>query len=123
MNVTTMSDLTIDNFNERTGFRFRISREQKLRIEAGTLTREAAFAEFLSNGGLDRLQSGRRPEIPDEIFADPDLTVDNFSEKVKILTGIARRFRVSQEQNARIEAGTLTREQALAETVAAKKKV
>jgi len=123
MNTTTQTDLTIDNFTERTGFRFRISREQKGRIAAGTLTREGAFGEFLASDGLGRLQKSRRPDVPLEIYQDPDLTVDNFSEKVKTLTGIARRFRVSREQRQRIKAGTLTREQALAEIVSSVQKV
>ena len=122
MNSTT-TDLTIDNFTERTGFRFRISREQKARIAAGTLTREGAFQEFLSSGGVDRLNKSRRPDVPLEVYLDPELTVENFSEKVKTLTGVARRFRVSREQRARIEAGTLTREQALSEIVESVKKV
>lgn len=122
MNSIT-TDLTVVNFTERTGFRFRISREQKARIAAGTLTREGAFQEFLSSGGVDRLNKSRRPDVPLEVYLDPELTVENFSEKVKALTGVARRFRVSREQRARIEAGTLTREQALSEIVESVKKV
>lgn len=122
MNSTT-SDLTTENFTERTGFRFRISQEQKDRIAAGALTREGAFQEFLASGGLERLQKSRRPDVPLELYQDPELTVENFSEKVKALTGVARRFRVSREQRQRIKAGTLTREQALAEIVAASKVV
>lgn len=122
MNSTT-TDLTIENFTERTGFRFRISQEQKGRIAAGSLTREGAFQEFLASGGLERLQKSRRPDVPLELYQDPELTVENFSEKVKALTGVARRFRVSREQRQRIKAGTMTREQALAEIVAASKVV
>ncbi len=123
MNSTTTTDLTTENFTERTGFRFRISQEQKDRIDAGTLTREGAFQEFLASGGLERLQGSRRPDVPLQVYQDPELTVDNFSEKVKALTGVARRFRVSREQRQRIKAGTLTREQALAEIVASVQKV
>jgi hypothetical protein len=123
MNTTTQADLTIDNFAERTGFRFRISREQKDRIAAGTLTRRDAFSEFMASGGVDRLQKSRRPDVPLQVYLDPELTVDNFSEKVKALTGIARRFRVSREQRLRIKAGTLTREQALAEIISSVPKV
>lgn len=123
MNTATTTDLTIDNFTERTGFRFRVSREQKARIAAGTLTREGAFSEFLASDGPGRLQQSNRPEVPDEVYNDPTLTPDNFSEKVKAITGTSRRFRVSLEQKNRIAAGTLTREQALAEVVASKKKV
>lgn len=122
MNSTT-TDLTIENFTERTGFRFRVSQEQKQRIAAGSLTREGAFQEFLTSGGLDRLQKSRRPDVPLEVYQDPELTVENFSEKVKQLTGVARRFRVSREQRQRIKAGTLTREQALAENITAVTKV
>ena len=118
--MTTTQDLTVDNFTERTGFRFRLSREQKTQVTAGTLTREQAFQAFLANGGLERLQARNRPEIPDSIYLDPTLTVENFPEKVKAITGVARRFRVSQEQKVRMTAGTLTRAEALAEVVRSK---
>ena len=65
---------------------------------------------------------GRRPEIPDSVYLDPTLTVENFSKKVKEATGVERRFRVSREQNAAIKAGTLTRQQALEAIIASKKK-
>ena len=116
-----MNDLTLDNFTEKTGFRFRISREQKARIDAGTLTREAAFKEFLERGGLEELQKRSRPEIPDSLFLEDGLTLDNFDERVKALVGVGRRFRVSQEQKVRIDAGTLTREGALAEAIEQKR--
>lgn len=114
------SDITLDNFTERTGMRFRISREQRDRIHAGELTREGAFQEFLQSGGLEKVQN-RPPDIPKSVYLDPDLTVDNFPDKVEAATGVKRRFRVSREQSARIKAGELTREQALAETVEAKR--
>ena len=119
--MTTVLNLTIENFTATTGFRFRISREQGQRIKAGTLTREQAMQEFLANGGLERLKVSRRPDVPDEVFTDPTLTIANFSDKVKNLTGVSRRFRVTQEQRGRIAAGTLSREQALAEIVKQKK--
>jgi len=119
MNVSTM-DLTIDNFTERTGFRFRISRDQKTAIDAGELTREQAFAQFMAEGGLERLQ-GRRPEIPDSLYLEDGLTLDNFSDRVEATIGVSRRFRVSRDQHARIKAGELSREQALAEVVSAKR--
>ncbi|MCV0439834.1 MAG: hypothetical protein K5880_14495 [Hydrogenophaga sp.] len=113
-------DLTIENFTERTGFRFRISRDQKALIDDGQLTREQAFAEFLAGGGLERLQ-GRRPEIPDSLYLEDGLTLENFSDRVEAAIGVSRRFRVSREQHARIKDGQLTREQALAEVVSAKR--
>lgn len=114
------SDLTVDNFSESTGFRFRVSREQKARIDANELTREGAFQEFLASGGLERLQ-GRPQDIPDSIYLDPDLTVENFASKVEAIIGKRRRFRVSREQKARVKAGELTRTDALAEIVSAKR--
>ena len=113
-------NLTFENFKQETGFRFRIKREQKERIDAGDLTREGAFQEFLESGGLERLQ-GRPISIPDSVYQDPNLTLENFAATVKVATGSPRRFRVSREQFARITDGSLTREQALAEDVAAKR--
>lgn len=43
----TPDQLTLDNFRTLTGRRFRITTEQKNRVDAGTLTREAAFVEFI----------------------------------------------------------------------------
>ena len=84
-----------------------------------SLTREDAFQEFLADGGLERLQN-RNPEIPDSVYLDPDLTIDNFTSKVEAVIGVKRRFRVSRDQKARLKDGSLTREQALAEVVASK---
>jgi len=61
-----MNDLTLENFHEKTGFRFRVSNEQFARIEASTLTREQAFAEFIAAGGADKLKP-RKPEVPDSV--------------------------------------------------------
>lgn len=117
-----MQDLTLDNFTERTGFRFRISRDQKALIDAGSLTREAAFTEFLGRGGLEELQKRSRPDIPDAVYLEDGLTLDNFAERVSAVVGVARRFRVSREQKARIGSGTLTREGALAEVIEQKRR-
>lgn len=118
--MTSTMDLTIDNFTERTGFRFRISRDQKAAIDANTLTREQAFAQFLADGGLKRLQA-RRPEIPDSIYLEDGLTLENFSQRSAAAIGVSRRFRVSRDQHALIKEGQLTREQALAEVISAKR--
>lgn len=116
-----MSDeLTLNNFHEKTGFRFRVSNEQNARIEAKTLTREQALAEFVAGGGLERLKP-RKPDVPDSIYLSDGLTLENFSERVKGATGVARRFRMSREQCNRCEAGSLTREQALQEVIASVK--
>jgi hypothetical protein len=162
-------NLNLQNFAERTGFRFRVSKLQAARIaltelsdgvrqslvgrttdEAADilgarnkkgkplnwvevavdlvtegwqssmeLTREGAFEEFINSGGLEKLQ-GRSPDIPDSVYLDPDLTLENFAEKVEAAIGVSRRFRVSQDQHERISRGELTREEALAETVEAK---
>jgi len=61
-----MNDLTLENFHEKTGFRFRVSNEQFARIEASTLTREQAFAEFIAAGGAEKLKP-RKPEAPEEV--------------------------------------------------------
>ena len=44
----TVDQLTIQNFREVTGHRFRVTTEQQNRINAKTLTREQAFAEFIA---------------------------------------------------------------------------
>lgn len=113
-------ELTLDNFRTRTGFRFRVSNEQNERIEAGTLTREQAFAEFLASDGAAKLKP-RKPEVPDSVYLSDGLTLENFSERVKSATGMARRFRMNREQCARNEQGLLTREQALIEVIASVK--
>lgn len=113
----SMDDLTLENFHEKTGFRFRVNNEQRERIENGTLTREQAFAEFLAAGGPAALKP-RKPEIPDSFYLCDGLTVANFSERVKAAIGVARRFRMSREQHQRHENGLLTREQALQEVIA-----
>lgn len=168
--MTQTIDLTLENFTERTGVRFRVSKLQAARITltelnddsrqsliglsidqvadalgarnkngkpfnwveeavnllasgwntSMELTREGAFQEFLNDGGLQKLQN-RRPEIPDSVYLDPDLTIDNFSDKVKAAIGVARRFRISRDQRARLKSGDLTRSQALAEVVAEKR--
>jgi hypothetical protein len=116
-----MSDeLTLANFHEKTGFRFRVSNEQNERIENGTLTREQAFEEFVASGGPAKLKP-RKPEIPDSVYLSDGLTVDNFSERVKEATGVSRRFRMSREQFQRQKDGLLTREQALQEVIASVK--
>lgn len=112
-----MTDLTLENFHDKTGFRFRVSNEQNERIANGTLTREQAFAEFLASGGAAKLKP-RKPDVPDSVYMTEGLTLENFSERVKEATGIARRFRMSRDQVARHKNGTLTREQALAEVIA-----
>lgn len=152
-------------FTKETGFRFRVTKEQKARIELTqlsdaeraqavtatpeglavmfglkdqprwlalvpalaarwesslSLTRDAAYAAFRQEQGLERLQ-GRKPAIPDEIFLQEGLTLENFSEKLEALIGVKRRFRLSRSLAERVEAKELSREQAFAETVAAKK--
>jgi hypothetical protein len=116
-----MSDeLTLENFNAKTGYRFRVNNSQHERIANGTLTREQAFAEFLASGGAANLKP-RKPEIPLSIYLADGLTVENFSERVKAETGVARRFRMNREQCQRHKDGVLTREQALQEVIASVK--
>ncbi len=45
----TAEQLTTENFRALTGRRFRVTTEQQNRITAGTLTRDAAFAEFVAD--------------------------------------------------------------------------
>jgi len=115
------TQLTLENFTKETGLRFRVSMAQQLAIKSGTLTREQAFNDFLANGGLEKLKNKSRPEVPDEVYHMDGLTLENFGEFVEKKIGVSRRFRVSREQAKRIEEGTLTREQALQETIAAKR--
>ena len=147
MNTT----LTLENFTQVTGHRFRASNKQKARMvltplsdneragiaassleeaadtlnafnKAGkplawvedaivvaqnwsadlALTREQAFEEFLDQNKLDQIKTRQRPDVPVSVYLDPDLTVDNFTEKVKAAIGVARRFRVSNPQKARM---------------------
>lgn len=81
------------------------------------LTREEAFNAFISSTDVSGLRSRVVPEIPDSVYLSEGLTLDNFSDRVKEATGVARRFRVSREQAIRIKDGTLTREDALLETI------
>lgn len=113
-----MNDITLENFTEKTGRRFRVSRDQKQRIDNGELTREQAFQEFIDNGGLEKPQA-QVQDIPDSVYLDPDLNLKNFSDKVEAAIGVRRRFRVTSEQKSRIDEGKLTREEALAEIVTA----
>lgn len=55
--------------------------------------------------------------IPQSVWQDATLTLDNFTERVKQATGSTRRFRVTKEQNQLITEGKLTREQAFQQTV------
>lgn len=110
-------NLTLQNFTEVTGRRFRVSRDQQERIAAGHFTREQAFQEFLANGGLDNVARESAPSIPDAVFEREDLTLDNFGQVTLEVTGKTRRFRVSSSQSDRIRAGELTRAQAFAEYV------
>ncbi len=112
-----MNDLTIDNFKEKTGKRFRITSEQKIRIANGSLTREQAFQEFLKSGDLQKTLQKKSPKLDENFWTDPELSLENFSEKAEQATGHKHRYRVSIEQKTRIENGTLTREQAFEETV------
>lgn len=110
--------VTLANFTEVTGRRFRVTRNQRERIEANTLTREDALQEFIRNGGLDSAVN-KTSQIPVEVWASEGLTQENFSERVEALTGNKRRFRMNRSQAARVNSGEITRKQAFEETVAA----
>lgn len=114
------TQLTIDNFFQETGYHFRVNRKQSALIKAGTLTREQAFQEFITNGGLESLKARPRGKHIglNAVLQHEGLTLENFSEVSKNLTGNARRFRMNRSQVERFKAGTLTREQALSESIA-----
>jgi hypothetical protein len=99
--------LTLNNFHEATGHRFRVTKEQHARILAGEITREQALQEFIDGGGLKRMTE-QRETIPSSVLLDPSLTVENFRER----TG--RRFRRTKEQVSR----GISPQEALAEMVA-----
>jgi hypothetical protein len=157
-----MNDYTLDNFTEKTGFRFRVNNKQKARIaltsltddqrqqvaqmnleEAAdffkarnsnntpllwikevadiasnwtddqALTREGAFEEFLAGNGLKTLQD-KKPDIPDAVFLQPDISLENFQDRVEAAIGTKRRFRMSREQKQR----GISHQDAFNETVA-----
>jgi len=59
MNLSNLNldELTLENFLKQTGQRFRVTREQKKRIDQGVLTREAAFQEFLAETKAEKAKS------------------------------------------------------------------
>jgi len=104
-----MEGLTLDNFLERTGLRFRVSREQNQQIKDGTLTREQAFQQALESGQIqERVEEAERLR---NAWLDDDLTLANFEAK----TG--RRFRLDRERAKMVQNKVLTREEAFAQTL------
>jgi hypothetical protein len=81
-----------------------------------SLSREAAFQEFLANGGADKVKQ-RKPEVPLAVWQDAELTLENFEEKTFKATGHKIRFRIPKEQKSR----NLSRAEALAEIIAQKR--
>jgi hypothetical protein len=163
--MTDTTEITLENFTEATGSRFRVTKEQAARIAVSalsddervalasmsvdeaaaslnatnkdgkplrwvevavtlagnwnndqTLTRTGAFEEFVSSGGLENIRSTRKP-IPLSVFQASDLTISNFGERVEAAVGYRGRFRLTNEQSARIQAGELTKEDAFTEFV------
>lgn len=106
MEVYMDENITLENFQKLTGRRFRMNREQSQRFKDGSLTREAAFQEFISNGGLN-VKS--KKELDLSTLEDPSLSLENFQER----TGL--RFRVSKDQSRRLSSGEMTREEAFRE--------
>lgn len=47
----SLGELTLDNFREKTGRRFRMTKQQKARFDNNEITREDAFNEFISQLG------------------------------------------------------------------------
>lgn len=110
-----MGELTLDNFLERTGLRFRVSSTQFELIKSGELTREQAFQDALASGEIQK-------RVAEEMtlrsaWHDSTLTLANFKER----TG--RRFRLSRERTQMVDAKLITREEAFAQTVAERRQV
>jgi hypothetical protein len=104
---TSTENLTLENFYEKTGLRFKVTKEQQARISAGELTREQALQEFVNSSALEKALSRKaatdsRPDIPDEVFVDPDLNLSNYREKVAQYGGpTSARFRRTKDQISR----------------------
>lgn len=81
-----------------------------------SLSRERAFEEFLSAGGLEKVKN-KKPEVPAAVWLDPELTIENFEDKTFKATGHKIRFRILKDQTER----KLSRAEALAEIVARKR--
>lgn len=115
---TTNEIITLENFAEMTGRkRFHMTAEQKSR----GISREEALQEWVAAGGMDQ-KPKKYETLDDSIFQDERFTLENFTSLIEELTGQAgRRFRVSPDQRDRITAGDLTREEAFAEFLAAKR--
>lgn len=99
--------MSLEEYTERTGKRFRLSRDQKRRFDAGEITREQALQERVTEG----LEKFVKKSVPDSVWLDPELSLANYSDK----TGI--RFRKTLDQIAR----GLTREQAFQEILKEKR--
>jgi hypothetical protein len=116
--MDSTQQMTLSDFTGM-GYRFRLTDDQKARVDAGEITREQAFEEFRDNGGVDRrINAGktptrRYPAIPASFWLDPELTLDNYAEKIAEATGIPRRFRVPRN----LQGQDLTREEAFARVV------
>ena len=107
MNDIAVDETIFEDYQRITGKRFRLSRDQAARVEAGTLTREQALRERFQEG----LDSFKKREVRGSAWLDPNLTLENFNEK----TGC--RFRITPDQQAR----SLNREQAFQETLTTKR--
>lgn len=164
--MTLTDDLTIENFTQKTGHRFRMTKLQTARVAltklepekiarvatmslqdaadflnakntkngkplgwveeavkladgwdgSQALTREQAFQEFLTEDGPERLKN-RKPELPLSFWLDPELSLDNFTEKAFALVGDKRRFRRPKEHKN----SGLSREESFVKTVADKR--
>ena len=102
--------MNLENYDKR----FRLTKSQRERITAGTLTREQAFQEFIATGGLERIRKTKQ-NVPASVWEDAELTIDNFLSK----TGL--RFRLTKEQASRVKDGSTTREQVFAEYIASRR--
>lgn len=105
-----MEELTLNNFLERTGLRFRVNNEQHQLIASGELTREAAFQQALESGDIQKRVD--QEAALRNAWLDLTLTLKNFTEK----TG--RRFRLSRERAQLVRSKVITKEEAFAQTVA-----
>jgi hypothetical protein len=80
------------------------------------LTREKAFEEFVASGGVQALDD-RKPPVPDSVYLEEGLTLENYQDRVLAATGVRRRFRLSTDLSEKVRNKTMTREQAFQETI------
>ena len=108
-----MENMTLETFQQTTGMRFRVTREQKKLIDEGVMSREDAFQEALESGEIQRrIDAAQNAE---SFWADPELSMENFKEKS------GRRFRLDRDRARRVKNNEITRQEAFNELVSEKR--